>query len=114
MSPNAVAIWFKWGLEHDILEKSSLPATLQFRGWRDGELISQNELHPDLENRFGAPYLVLHRAELHNVLYKHAVKLGVTIRVNSRAVDYNMDTPSIAFASGETVQPDLVVAVDGR
>lgn len=114
MSPNAVALWFNWGLEHDILEKSSLPATLQFRGWKDGGLISRNELHPDLEQRFGAPYLVIHRAELHNVLYQHTRKLGVTIRVNSRAVDYDLNTPAITFANGEIAQPDLVIAVDGK
>ena len=113
MSPNAVAIWFSWGLEHDILEKSSLPSTLQFRGWRDGELISRNELHPYLNQRFGAPYLVIHRAELHNVLYQHALRLGVTVKVNSRAIDYDMNTPAITFENGEIVQPDLVVAMDG-
>lgn len=60
MSPNAVSIWFSWVLEHDIIDKSSLPSSLQFRGWSDGELISRNELHPDLGQRFGAPYLVVH------------------------------------------------------
>lgn len=47
------------------------------------------------------------------MLHRHALELDVTIRVNSRAVDYNMDAPAITFVGGDVVQPDLVVAMDG-
>jgi salicylate hydroxylase len=113
MSPNGVTWWLKWGLGESLLEKSSLPSELNLRRWRDGEFISRTQLNPDFEQRFGAPYLVLHRADLHHALYQHALKLGVTVKVASRAVNYDLDTPAITLANGEIIEPDLVVAVDG-
>ncbi|KAJ5218109.1 monooxygenase [Penicillium cinerascens] len=113
MSPNGVSWWLKWGLGKSLLEKSSLPSELNLRRWREGDLISRTQLNPDFEQRFGAPYLVLHRADLHRALYQHALELGVTIKVARRAVDYDFDTPVITLATGEIIQPDLVVAVDG-
>jgi salicylate hydroxylase len=114
MSPNGVRHWFEWGLGPDLLEKSLMPAEMKLRRWRNGEYISRTELNPDLQHRFGAPYLVLHRADLHSVLFKHAVKLGVDIRVASRVIEYDFDVPKFKLFTGEVIQPDLVVAVDGQ
>ncbi|GAB1193460.1 hypothetical protein APSETT444_002676 [Aspergillus pseudonomiae] len=113
MSPNGVRYWLKWGINEDLWQKSSLPWELNMRRWKDGEFIARTELNPDFEKRFGAPYLVIHRAELHSVLYQHALKQGVDVRTSSRAVDYDMDAPTITLATGEIVRPDLIVAVDG-
>ncbi|RAQ74926.1 monooxygenase [Aspergillus flavus] len=113
MSPNGVRYWLNWGINEDLWQKSSLPSELNMRRWRDGGFIARTELNPDFENRFGAPYLVIHRAELHSVLCQHALKQGVDVRTSSRAVDYDMDAPTITLATGEIVRPDLVVAVDG-
>jgi salicylate hydroxylase len=114
MSPNGVRQWLEWGLGPDLLEKSLIPSEMKLRRWKDGEFLSRTELNPDFERRFGAPYLVLHRADLHSVLLKHAVRLGVNVRVASRVIEYDFDTPTIKLLTGEVVQPDLVVAVDGK
>ncbi|THC91729.1 hypothetical protein EYZ11_008803 [Aspergillus tanneri] len=113
MSPNGVRYWLNWGVDQSLLQISALPSELHMRRWRDGEFLARTEFNPDFEKRFGAPYLVIHRAELHNVLYQHVLEQGVNIRLGSRVVDYDMDTPTITFETCEVVQPDLVVAVDG-
>ncbi|KAE8154365.1 hypothetical protein BDV25DRAFT_136061 [Aspergillus avenaceus] len=113
MSPNGVRYWLNWGVGQELWDKSALPSELKIRRWKDGEFVARTELNPDFEERFGAPYIVIHRAELHSVLYRHALKQGVIVKVASRAVDYDMDAPSITLATGEIIRPDLIVGVDG-
>jgi salicylate hydroxylase len=56
---------------------------------------------------------VIHRANFHSALHKRALGLGVTVKVASRVVGYDIDGPSIVLANGETASADLIVAADG-
>jgi salicylate hydroxylase len=62
--------------------------------------------------KFDAPCIVIHRAELHSILHRHALKHGVEVKVNSRITDYDFDAPAITLASGEKVCTDTVAAAD--
>lgn len=84
-----------------------------FRRWEDGAVIGDTKLKPDFRDNFGAPYYVVHRAHLHSALHKRAVELGVEVNVNSKVVDYDLDTPSVTLEDGSTHTADLVVAADG-
>ncbi|KAG6374611.1 hypothetical protein JVT61DRAFT_3972 [Boletus reticuloceps] len=58
-----------------------------------------------------------HRARIHDVLLRHAVSLGIDIRMGQEVVDYWEDnenkTAGVLLRSGECLQADLVVAADG-
>lgn len=60
------------------------------------------------------PYRVIHRAHLHEALHDKAVELGVRIHLGKTVTEYDPERPSIRFASGEEVVPDLLVAADGE
>ncbi|KAL2007067.1 hypothetical protein VTN00DRAFT_8505 [Thermoascus crustaceus] len=113
MTPNAIRLWYSWGLGPDLLKNAALPTGLNVRRWRDGEMLSYTGLTPDFEQKFGAPYFVIHRAHIHGVLYEHALKAGVRVQVGCRVIDYDYDAPCVTLAQGERIQADLVVAVDG-
>lgn len=59
MTPNAIRLWYSWGLGPDLLKKAALPTGLNVRRWRDGEMLSYTRLTPDFEQKFGAPYFVI-------------------------------------------------------
>ncbi len=113
MSPNSARLFFEWGLGPDLLAKAALPEGLFIHRWLDGQLIAYTRIWPDFEERFGAPYFVIHRAHLHDILHRHAVKAGVNIRLSSRAVEYDVEGGSVTLDSGEIVRADLIVAADG-
>ena len=113
MSPNAVKIFFEWGLGPDLLAKAALPETLYVHNWRDGRILGATKITPDFERRYGAPYIVVHRAELHEILLRHAVRAGVTVHVASKITKYDFEGGAVTLESGQVGLADLVVAVDG-
>lgn len=66
---------------------------------------------------FGACQYAGHRALIHEVLVRHAVSLGIDIRMGQEVVDYWEDgennTAGVVLRSGESLEADLVVAADG-
>ena len=69
---------------------------------------------PDFKIKYGAPYLVIHRAHFHDALYQRALELGVTLRTNARVVKYDECEPSVTLKDGTRIKADFVVAADGE
>jgi salicylate hydroxylase len=76
--------------------------------------IGYTKLVPDFHENFGAPYYVVHRADFHDALYRCAMKLGVTLHVDSRVEAYDADTATVRTANGLSYTGDIVVAADGK
>src|SRR5712691_6811099 len=65
MMPNSMKVLRKIGVEEKVLATSFQPYSHLNRKWDTGEVM--REL-PMPESLFGAPYLCMHRADLHNAL----------------------------------------------
>ena len=66
--------------------------------------------------RFGNPYAVVHRADLHDALHDSCRESGlVELRVSSRVARYEQDgeSVSVTLASGERVEGTALVGADG-
>ena len=113
MSPNAVKLFFEWGVGPDLLEKAALPQSVYIHSWKDGRVLGETKITPDFEKRYGAPYIVVHRAEMHEILHRHEVQTGVTVHVASKVIKYDFEQGIVTLEDGRTIQADLVVAVDG-
>lgn len=49
---------------------------------------------------YGAPYYLVHRADLHAALLEAAQKAGVEILNNKRVVSYDFEAPSVTTQEG--------------
>ena len=67
-----------------------IPQEIVVRGGKHGEVIGRIDV-AGMEQRYGAPYILIHRPILHEILHAHAVKAGARILVNSRVVEYDFD-----------------------
>lgn len=112
LTPNAIRYWWQLGLKEDILSHAVLPASFNIRQDSDDTLLRSVSFE-DLEKEYGAPYLVIHRVNLHHVLYSHAIRAGVTVRLGSEVGKYNFESGGLKLVNGEAIQSDLVVACDG-
>lgn len=112
MTPNATKWFWKWGLGPDLLAHSALPEAFNIRQHHDGSLLRTIDFG-GFEKSYGAPYIVIHRADVHKVLHAHVVRAGVGIRISSRVVDYDFEGGTITLQNGTTEAADLVIAMDG-
>jgi salicylate hydroxylase len=111
--PNSRRLLLRWGLGPYLEGKAVEPDAIRMRRWQTGEVISLTQLVPDFEERFGAPYYVVHRANLQLAMYELAVSMGVHVRVNAGVRSYKAESPSVVLENGETHHADLIVAADG-
>lgn len=90
------------------------PTYLSVRRYSDGTTLAMDKaFNKNMRDRYGAPFLDLHRVDLQRALYNRAVSLGVKFELNQRAQSIDFDTPEVTTASGAKFRSDLVVAADG-
>lgn len=113
MTPNASKHLINWGVCQDFINPNSRFPCFKVRRWSDGEIIGRMETEIHYE-KFGGPYIQLHRADLQEGLVKVATENGVQLNVNSRVVDFDFGQPTIILEDGRRVDVDLVIAADGQ
>ncbi|OAP59252.1 hypothetical protein AYL99_06550 [Fonsecaea erecta] len=111
--PNSTRILHSWGLRPALERRSVKPAALLWRRWEDGSVIGKTKLNPEIEQRFGSPYYVTHRAHLHEVLHDRTVELGVPVYLSKRVQKYDIQNGEVTFVDGQVVKADLIIAADG-
>jgi salicylate hydroxylase len=82
LGPNVTRILRDWGLLDALLDSACQPRFLQARSADSGEVLARMDLHA-LSQRYGAPYVSVHRADLHRVLQQAAVQTGVQVQVGT-------------------------------
>ncbi|QTE25707.1 hypothetical protein J4N02_14600 [Propioniciclava sp. MC1595] len=68
-----------------------------------------------MEERYGTPYMVIHRSDLHGIFLRAAQRQGVELHGGMKAVAYdNVDGGArVTFDDGSTDEADVVIAADG-
>jgi 2-polyprenyl-6-methoxyphenol hydroxylase-like FAD-dependent oxidoreductase len=110
MMPNSMKVLRRIGVEEKVRDTSFMPYSHLNRDGYSGEVI--REL-PMPESLFGAPYLCMHRAELHKALA--AVVPENLVHLNKKLVglEQSAGRVTLAFADGTRAQADAVVGADG-
>lgn len=115
MTPNAVKALRFLGLEGALRARAEEPPTQETRHGATDELLFAFDRSATAET-YGAPYLMLHRADLAALLADAVLTHDPdAIRLDARLETAVMDRrrPQLSFASGEVMTPSLVIAADG-
>lgn len=110
LPPNSSRLLLRWGV--DLSKPQTISNKYHFIRYADGATIAKIPLDDAMETH-GAPYHLVHRADLHLALLDAARRAGVQVLSNKRVVDYNFDAPTATTAEGETFGADLLIAADG-
>jgi 3-hydroxybenzoate 6-monooxygenase len=80
----------------------------------DGTDLTRLDLR-DLEARYGFPYLVIHRSDLHAMLLRACERVGVDLVTSQRAVAYESSGSGarVTLADGHVEEAGVVIAADG-
>src|SRR3981081_2684538 len=101
------------GLESRLRGQSFYPRSWNNRDWRTGEVRFDMIFGESAERKFGAPYLLAHRGDLHAALA--SVVPAECIRLNHKlaGLDEIGNGVRLTFADGSTTEADAVIGADG-
>jgi salicylate hydroxylase len=116
ISANAMHVLAHLGLRDAVVRAGVQPGAYVFRLHDTGHVIQRFSLSAEHERMHGAPYIQLHRADLHDLLAGKARALKCDIvHLDRRAVGFAEDERGVElrFADGSSVRGDLLVGADG-
>jgi 2-polyprenyl-6-methoxyphenol hydroxylase-like FAD-dependent oxidoreductase len=110
MLPNSSRVLRGIGVEAKLRKTAFEPYSHLNRVWDTGEV--KREL-PMPESLFGAPFLCMHRADLHEALYSILPPEVVHLGKKLVGLDQSKGQVVLSFADGSNVRADAVVGADG-
>ncbi|QFZ85089.1 NAD(P)-binding protein [Variovorax paradoxus] len=116
LSANATRVLSLLGLGDAVAEAGAEPTGKIIRHWNSGRTWEIADLAGDSRNKYGHPFCMFHRADLHAALVRGVQRASPSaIRLNSRceSVDLSGPRPVVVLQNGERVEGDIVVGADG-
>jgi 6-hydroxynicotinate 3-monooxygenase len=113
LTANAMKALGGLGLIEHLRHIGFVPAAFHSREWDTGNITNVLMMGKALEQRYGAPDLMIHRARLHAALAAlvppHRIHFGKKLV----AIEQNESITNLLFADGSRVEALLVVGADG-
>ncbi len=119
LSPNATRILQGWGVLDRLLPYALAPDSLRVRRARDGADLMGMPLGPLAAARWGAPHLVMHRADLQRVLVERCAQSpGVTLLTDVEVLGFAPIPGGIQIGARQVGQHvrfdgDVLIGADG-
>jgi 6-hydroxynicotinate 3-monooxygenase len=103
----------EFGLEPRLRQHSFYPRSWNNRDWRTGEVKFDMVFGEAAERKFGAPYLLAHRGDLHAALASAIPAQCIRLGHKLIGLDETGERVRLSFAGGATAVADAVVGADG-
>ncbi|KAF7166261.1 hypothetical protein CNMCM5623_000018 [Aspergillus felis] len=110
--PNGARIMQELGLLPQMEEKGMKPDCMDLRRYKDGTIITSMPCGESVVKEYGAPWIVIHRADYHQILLDKARDLGVEIRLGALVEKILVDDTAVTVGQ-ETITGDVIVGADG-
>jgi|SRR5215475_616270 len=113
MSPNAMRILRGLGLEDRVRAIAFRPTSWMNREWNSGAMKFELPLGDAAEAQYGAPYLLMHRADLHAALVSAVPRSCLALGRTCVEACRKASGVELAFSNGSRAEADLLIAADG-
>jgi len=110
MMPNSMKVLRKIGVEDRVRDFAFQPYSHLNRKWDTGEVVRELPMPEEL---FGAPYLCMHRADLHDALLSCLPMDIIHLGKKLVGVDQSGNQATLSFADGTRATHDAVIGADG-
>lgn len=113
MGPNGTRLLARMGLGEELAERAVRPEALEVRAFHDGSTVMRQEMGADWEERFGAPYLTVHRGDLHRMLA--SLLPAARVHTGRELVGYEEGVKGVTlhFADGTVTRASALIGADG-
>ena len=115
LGPNATRILREWGVLEQPALRPFAPERLCVRDASDGRELGRLQLGGTAQQRYGAPYLTVHRADLHAALLACAQGLGARMHAGQRLTQAEVEGSVITArtTAGVQVEAEALAVADG-
>ncbi len=119
LSPNATSVYRDLGLLERLLRFALAPETLRVRRARDAAEVMNLQYGPLAELRWGAPHLVIHRADLQRVLLEAAAgNPAITVKTSTSVLGFAASSDGIQVGgrmgpANVRFEGDILIGADG-
>jgi salicylate hydroxylase len=116
LPPNAMKVLSALGLQNQITAKAFCPEAIETRMGISGTTIFNIPLTAHSIDKWGAPYLHIHRADYIAVLVAALqVRAPEALRLNAQLARYDQtaDRVTVTLANGEHIHGDVLIGADG-
>lgn len=111
--PNAVKALRGIGLEERLRDVAFRPEKTRYRDATDGTIRWERLQGDTYEEKYGAPQLLLHRAELHSALASKVPEAHIQLGKTLTGFAQDDDGVRMQFADGSSAEADVMIAADG-
>ena len=113
LGPNAVKVLRALGLEAALRHLAAEPVNSVSLAWDDAHLRYREPMKGPYAARYGAPYLMVHRADLHRLLCGLVAAEHVRLGAQCTGVSSADGGAMAKFADGTQIEADVIVGADG-
>jgi salicylate hydroxylase len=116
ISPNGTRVLHALGLEEALRRTQVNPSRKEIRHWSTGETWNWYELGASTTERYGTPHVLLHRADLHELLADAVQRRkpnAIHLATRCVGITESGEHVEVRFNTGETVSAALVIGADG-
>jgi salicylate hydroxylase len=116
ISANGTRVLHALGLKESLARVQALPAGKAIRLWNTGQSWKLFDLGMESVERYGSPYITIHRGDLHDLLAQALLQAKPdAIHLNRKCIGLAQtpDHVELRFETGEAVTAKLVVGADG-
>ncbi|WP_227937426.1 FAD-dependent monooxygenase [Alkalihalobacillus deserti] len=116
MAPNAMAVLDRLGVGEEIAKIAVFPKRLVLKDVYTAEELTTLDLGDEFKERYGFPYIVLHRTDLHRVLLEACEKNPLVELVTDQHIETVEETAEgvvVTNARGEKMVGKALIGADG-
>jgi salicylate hydroxylase/6-hydroxynicotinate 3-monooxygenase len=112
-SPNAMKVHRWLGIEDRVRNVGFAPERSISRDGLSGKVTADHPLGPEVERRYGAPFLMIHRGDLHAALASTLPAPSIKLGKRLTAIELHVRSVRLIFADGSEAEHDAVIGADG-
>ena len=113
IGPNASRLLHRLGLAENLGACGIKPSTFDQRRWDDGRFLLRSPLGGLIEEKFGAPYYTVHRADLHGAIASLLPAERVHLGHRFKQLSDRGDKLEAQFENGTAISTDVLIGADG-
>jgi 3-hydroxybenzoate 6-monooxygenase len=116
MGPNAMAVLERFGVADDIAKSAVFPKRLVLKDVYTAKELSSLDLGGEFKAKYGFPYIVMHRSDLHRALLEACEKNPLITLLNNQIIETVEESDngvSVTNKNGEEFIGKAVIGADG-